>query len=250
MTTSFNACCLVSLLTLCPLPVRAQSPNSSAPQRDPRYRACKEQWFANKAGATAACDVAETLNLLDLVERLQAISAAARCAKAGLDTLRTREEISERVLRASLEIDRVFAEIDDEIARIRETRDILQARVDRQTRLANGAGIITGTGIGLVGSALALKDSTARAGSWVAVGSGAASTVFSWLGFRQPRRICILILIDTRRSAVIILARWVAGRVHEISDISAGSESLRRRINGIHQQSLIWQRWTRSDRIV
>jgi len=77
-----------------------------------------------------------------------------------LETLVTRQEITEKVLAASLEIDSVNAVIDSEIEQIRGIRADLQVQRDKAQNIINIASIVTGGVAGAITSAMQFKPST------------------------------------------------------------------------------------------
>jgi hypothetical protein len=101
-----------------------------------------------------------------------------------LSRILKRQEISEAVLAASLDVDSVLGEISSEHARLMELQSVLQAKRDRAVNLASIGNLMTGTGVGILLNALQFKDSTALLGDGIGVGSGVASTVLSIVGLR------------------------------------------------------------------
>ena len=104
-----------------------------------------------------------------------------------LEELGLRQEISERVMAVSLDVDGVLAEISQEQARINEVSTSLQGRRDKGVNLASLASLVTGSGVGVAVNALQFSNSTANVGNGIGVGSGVASTVLSLIGIRLQR---------------------------------------------------------------
>lgn len=135
-----------------------------------------------------AGQVAGILGIKPLVDRAMALSAGRPAGTSmGLEELSLRQEISERVLAAGFDVDGVLAEIDQERARIIETRAFLQARRDRGVNLMSFANLIMGTGVGIAVNALQFSSLTANVGNGIGVGSGIGSTVLSLIGIRLQR---------------------------------------------------------------
>ena len=133
-------------------------------------------------------EVATELGIAPLLEQLFRLPDAERCGRSTtLESLRLRQEITELVISTSLEIDGVFAEIDNEIRQIDDARTELENRRDRALKIGNIAGIVTGGALGVAATALQFKDSTAQIGNGIGVGGGAVSTFLSVLGIRQQR---------------------------------------------------------------
>jgi hypothetical protein len=102
-----------------------------------------------------------------------------------LESLAVRQEVTERVLSASLDIDSVNAVIDSEIEQIRSIRSVLQARRDKAQNIINIASIVTGGAFGAVTSALQFKPSTANLGNGIGVAGGAGSVLLSIIGIHK-----------------------------------------------------------------
>lgn len=101
-----------------------------------------------------------------------------------LQQLFVRQQITETILAASLDVDSVLAEIASEHARLSELRSVLQAKRDRAVNIASLANVVTGTGVGVAVNALQFKTSTAELGDGIGVGSGVAATILSLVGIR------------------------------------------------------------------
>jgi len=123
------------------------------------------------------------------VEHLLSECAQLQCNQltgqtATVQQLLVRQQITEAVIAASLDVDSVLAEIANEHGRLMEVRSVLEARRDRAVSLASTANLIVGTGVGIAVNALQFKDSTAVVGDAIGVGSGVASTILSVIGIR------------------------------------------------------------------
>jgi hypothetical protein len=99
-----------------------------------------------------------SLCVSDLIEKLGAMKPEARCDPRdpqATEALILRQQITEMVLTASLQVDGFLAEIDSETAEIRAVHDQLTDQRDKAVRRST-LGSAIGTGGGAVGSALAL----------------------------------------------------------------------------------------------
>ncbi len=130
-----------------------------------------------------AAQVGDDIGVTILLERLRCESTAG--SPMSLTTLALRQEITERILAASLDVDSVNAVIDSEIEEIRSIRSELQARRDKAQNIINVASLVTGGALGVVNTALQFKSSTANLGNAVGVSGGTASVVLSILGIRM-----------------------------------------------------------------
>jgi hypothetical protein len=125
---------------------------------------------------------AEVANLLGVRPLLDQVD---RSARPTLESLAARQEILERTVAASLEIDGVLAEIDNETAQVNELRAYLESRRDRTIALNTIANIVSGGAGGVVGQILQIHHQTG--GSVVGAAAGGGSAVLSALGLRQER---------------------------------------------------------------
>ncbi|HZS08108.1 MAG TPA: hypothetical protein VFD58_24960 [Blastocatellia bacterium] len=131
-------------------------------------------------------EVAKIIGVMPLVERLSQIPRGAGGAMTP-EELGLRQQITEAVLTASLEVDGVIAEIDSETDHITNVRTQLEARRDRALAISNIASIIGGGVTGVAGTALQFSDNTAKTGNVIGVVGGAFSTVLSFVGLRVQR---------------------------------------------------------------
>lgn len=165
--------CAAVLIATVP-PVLAQN-ISDAAQRAPGPHAAEN-----------AEQVANILGISQLVNNARLMRAQTPCeATATVEELSVRQDILETVVAASLEVDGVLAELDNERAHLSELSAALQARRDRSVNLINIATLLTGTGVGIAVNALQFSSATANIGNALGVGSGIGSTVLSIIGIRQ-----------------------------------------------------------------
>jgi hypothetical protein len=176
--TRFLQCCLLSGLLLNPELIYGQvnrPPEASITQL-PKL-------------SPGAQEVATEIGVTPLIERLASLPERDRGVGGpmSLEALSLRQEISEVVLGASLEVDGIIAEIDNELAQVSAIRADLEARRDRATGLNTLANIIAGGATGVIGTALQFKNSTANLGNAIGVAGAGVSTVLSFIGLRQQR---------------------------------------------------------------
>jgi len=119
----------------------------------------------------------------DLVRELGQMTD--RCGAQATRALILRQEITEMVVNASLQVDGFLSEVDSESGRIHVVSDALADRRDRAVnRSTLGAAI--GTAGGAVGSALNLGDAALNiAGNSVNATFGGLGAVFAFLGYFQ-----------------------------------------------------------------
>lgn len=130
-----------------------------------------------------AAQVADEIDVTSLIEKLR--SEQATGPAVSLQTLVIRQQITEKVMAASLDVDSVNAIIDSEIQQIRSIRSVLQSRRDKAQNIINLASLVTGGALGVVNTALQFNSSTANLGNGIGVGGGAASVVLSLVGMHK-----------------------------------------------------------------
>jgi len=148
--------------------------------RDTSFEIAHEVCLAGSPNSPKTC-------VCDLIHKLGHMEQTNRCGAQASQALILRQEISEMVLTASLQVDGFLAEIDSETAEIRAVRDRLIDQRDKAVGRST-LGSAVGTGGGAVGSALALGATTvSTAGNWVAAVFGGVGAVYGFLGYFQQR---------------------------------------------------------------
>jgi hypothetical protein len=134
-----------------------------------------------------AAQVAEEIGVAPLLKRLESLPGGPPSdrSRVSLESLVVRQEITEKVLSTSLDIDSVNAVIDSEVEQIRGIRADLQARRDKAQNIINIASIATGGVAGAITSAFQFKPSTVNLGNAIGVGGGAGSAVLSIVGMHM-----------------------------------------------------------------
>src|SRR5207244_2162656 len=134
-----------------------------------------------------AAQVADEIGVTPLLKRLERVSGGAPAdgSQVTLESLAVRQEITEKVLAASLDVDSVNAVIDAEIEQIRGIRAELQAKRDKAQNIINIASILTGGVAGAITSAMQFKPSTVNLGNGIGVAGGTGSVVLSIVGMRM-----------------------------------------------------------------
>lgn len=144
-------------------------------------------WASNPHARENAEQVATILGISDLVSNARMMEAQARECTSTVEELSMRQDILERVVEASFEVDGTLAELENERARLTELSAASQARRDRAVNLTSIANLVTGTGLGIAVNAMQFSSSTANIGNGLGVGSGVGSTVLSIIGIREQR---------------------------------------------------------------
>lgn len=102
-----------------------------------------------------------------------------------IEQLTLRQQVSEQIMAASLQIDSVNALIDYEVEEIRSLRSDLQSQRDRGQNIINLSSLITGGVSGVTGTALQFSSKTANIGNGVGVTGGATSLLLSLIGIHK-----------------------------------------------------------------
>jgi hypothetical protein len=138
-----------------------------------------------------ALQAAQIIGVEPLITRLSSL-AAAKDITAGpgmsLEELSLRQQITEAVVVASLDVDDVLDRIDYERAQVIELRDILRSNRDRAVGTTSVATLAIGTGLGVVSGVLQFSDSTQGAGNIIGFAAGGISTLLSFHSIRQQRK--------------------------------------------------------------
>jgi hypothetical protein len=169
--------CLVALLGISSiLPARAQTQQINSQEAGTSARQTLRL-------STEAAQIAEEIGVAPLLDQLSSKRAAG--SSINLESLAVRQEITEKVLAASLAVDSVNAVIDSEIEQIRSIRSDLQSRRDKAQNIINIASIVTGGAFGAVTSAMQFKPSTVNLGNGIGVAGGAGSVLLSIVGIHK-----------------------------------------------------------------
>jgi hypothetical protein len=123
----------------------------------------------------------------ELIQQLSGMKQSERCQTQATDALILRQQISEMVMTASLQVDGFLAEVDSETAEARAVHDELAGRRDTAVQHSTLASAIGSAG-GAAGSALALVgDTAATVGNYMGATGGAVGAVFGLVGYFQQR---------------------------------------------------------------
>jgi hypothetical protein len=102
-----------------------------------------------------------------------------------LEELSLHQQITEAVVVASLDVDSVVDQIDNERAQIVELQSILLARRQRAIGTTNLATLALSTGLGAVSGVLQFSDTTKGVGNAIGFAAGGLSTLLSFHSLRQ-----------------------------------------------------------------
>ncbi|MEN6603126.1 MAG: hypothetical protein ABFD86_11990 [Bryobacteraceae bacterium] len=130
---------------------------------------------------------ARIIGVEPLLARLSSLTAAKSLAGTGisLEELSLHQQITEAVVVASLEVDSVMDQIDNERAQIVELQSILLARRQRAIGTTNFATLALSTGLGALSGVLQFSDTTKGVGNAIGFAAGGLSTGLSLHSVRQ-----------------------------------------------------------------
>ena len=135
-----------------------------------------------------ALQMARIIGIESDIEKLSALTVAKGGGAApglSLEELSLRQQITDSVIAASLDVDSVAAEIDYEREQTVELRSLWRYKRDRAIGTTNVAVLAAGTGLGIVSGLLQFSKTTSSAGNAVGFAAGGISTLFSLRSFRQ-----------------------------------------------------------------
>ena len=138
-----------------------------------------------------APEVRAVLGLDPLLQQLNTLQAASQASS--LQVLTLRQQILERVLTASFDIDSALGRIDTEASYASEDRYVLQIHNQRQANALNIVTFAASGALGAAGSAMQLTHGLNHAGTALQAASGGTSLVLSGIqlksaGGKQPIR--------------------------------------------------------------
>jgi hypothetical protein len=182
LLTSVRRFCFVAFLIAAstwPTTAQTQQPNTQQETGAPASQVLRL--------SPEAAQVAEEIGVSPLLQRLERLPVGRRAegSQVSLESLAVRQEITEKVLAVSLDIDSVNAVIDSEVEQIRGIRAELQAKRDKAQNIINIASVLTGGVAGAITSAMQFKPSTVNLGNGIGVAGGAGSVVLSIVGMRM-----------------------------------------------------------------
>src|SRR5579864_6715551 len=134
-----------------------------------------------------ALQAARIIGADSLLATLSSLTAAQDLAATGisLEELALHQQITEAVVVASLDVDFVIDQIDNERAQIVELQSILLARRQRALGTTNLATLALSTGLGAVSGVLQFSDTTKGPGNAIGFAAGGLSTLLSFHSLRQ-----------------------------------------------------------------
>ncbi len=137
----------------------------------------------DSTAASGAHQLATIIGIETQVSELQDRQAHGRVPDVQM--LALRQDLYMAVFAASLDVDSVLAEIDNESAQLSEMQARLQSRRDRGLNITTIGNIVAGGGSGIIGTAMQLNDNTAMLGDQIGLASSGASTALQIYSLHQ-----------------------------------------------------------------
>ena len=175
---------LLALFTPCP----AQGSRPVATEANPRFADTQSKEGERSELPPNALLTARIIGVESDIEKLSSLAAAKEGGAApdlSLEELLLRQQITDAVVAASLNIDSVVAEIDYEREQTVELRGLWRYKRDRGMHSTNVAVLAAGTGLGIASGILKSSDTTSGAGTAIGIAAGGISALFSLRSFRQ-----------------------------------------------------------------
>jgi hypothetical protein len=131
-----------------------------------------------------ASEVAHLYSLQPLLDQLEQ-DRSLEAGRPTLETLMLRQQILESILSASLDVDGVLAEIDDESSQCGEVLAYLESRRDHALGINTIVSMVTSGGVGVLGQLLQIHHGTA--GGIVGAVAGGTSMALSVFSIHQQQ---------------------------------------------------------------
>jgi hypothetical protein len=122
-------------------------------------------------------EMQQVLGVEPLVEQLHTLKAAGQ--GNSLDALNLRQQLLERILAASFEVDSALARIDTEASYASEDRYVLQQKNQKQANALNLVTFAASGALGAAGSAMQLTHGLNHAGTALQAAAGGTSLILS-----------------------------------------------------------------------
>ena len=130
-----------------------------------------------------------TARIIGALEQIRGLTSLSR--QGGRQDLATiiavRQEISEEILSASLQVDATTAQIDNETARANEIRGLLADRRDHSVNRANLLSVVVGGTLGAVSSGLQIPAGQTKSSAGIGIAAGTLSSGFGLAGIRAQK---------------------------------------------------------------
>ncbi len=148
--------------------------------------ACAQATRSNEPEFASNLVTARIIGALEQIRQLESLSRQG--GRQDLVTIiAVRQQISEEILSASLQVDATTAQIDNETARAHEIRGLLADRRDHSVNRANLLSVIVGGTLGAASSGLQIPNGQTKPSAAVGIAAGTLSSGFGIAGIRAQK---------------------------------------------------------------
>jgi hypothetical protein len=140
-----------------------------------------------KQDEAATSGVMRTARIIRVLPEMNEMNEFARNESDAPKVVRLRQQILEKVVAASLQVDATIAQIDNEIAQSNEIRGYLSDKRDKAVNRANLLSIVSGGTLGATSAGLQLPSGENKASSVVGVAAGVVSSSLAISGIRAQK---------------------------------------------------------------
>jgi hypothetical protein len=134
-----------------------------------------------------ASGVMLTAGIIQVLPEMNQLNESARDQSDASKVMRLRQQILEKVVAASLQVDATIAQIDNEIAQSNEIRGYLSDKRDKAVNRANLLSIVSAGTLGATSAGLQLPSGENRPSSIVGIAAGVVSSTLAISGIRAQK---------------------------------------------------------------
>jgi hypothetical protein len=144
------------------------------------------QTVESRTSPSAPETTAELIKVSPEISRLKRLSTST-ATEDRWQILWLHQHIYEQVMAASLQVDAILAQIDNEIARANEVHGYLADQRDRAVSRANLLSVLVGGAVGATSSGLQLSSSLTKPAAGVGIGAGTLSAGLALAGIHEEK---------------------------------------------------------------
>jgi len=131
--------------------------------------------------------VVRTARIIQVLPEMNQLNESVRDQPDASKVMRLRQQILEKVVETSLQVDATIAQIDNEIAQSNEIRGYLSDKRDKAVNRANLLSIVSAGTLGATSAGLQLPSGENKASSMVGIAAGLVSSSLAISAIRAPK---------------------------------------------------------------
>lgn len=131
--------------------------------------------------------VVRTARIIQVLPEMNQLNESVRDQSDASKVMRLRQQILEKVVETSLQVDATIAQIDNEIAQSNEIRGYLSDKRDKAVNRANLLSIVSAGTLGATSAGLQLPSGENKASSMVGLAAGLVSSSLAISAIRAPK---------------------------------------------------------------